>query len=424
MNKRKKTLAIQIGLFLITIITTTLAGTEWTYQKYLFFADEAHQMDWDDFLGGFHYSIPFLLILTCHEFGHYLTARYYKIKVTLPYYVPLWLGVMLSPSFGTMGAFIKIKDVIQSRKHYFDVGIAGPLAGFLVALVVIFYGYSHLPPIEKVFEIHPEYAQFGADYPDEVYKYAFRRQQDSLSYIAAREADSLSYLAEGEISEWSFRAYEPQESFPDMYFSKPLLFQLIEEYFVSDKSLIPPPQEIMHNPYLLAGLLALFFTALNLLPIGQLDGGHVIFGLFSEKYSRMISVGFYTAFVFYAGLGVVRVELIIEAFSADAFGSFFLLIGYVYFLYFCSFSFLSKTIDRWTYAAVMVAVQFAVYTFTGWEGYFGWIVFALFLGRFVGIYHPRVMDNRPLSTGRLVLGIIALIVFILSFSPAPFVLEV
>lgn len=424
MNKKSKTLALQIGLFIITIITTTLAGTEWTYQKYLFFTDEAHKMTWNDFMGGFHYSIPFLLILTCHEFGHYFTAKFYKIKVTLPYYIPLWLGLILSPSFGTMGAFIKIKDVIQSRKHYFDVGVSGPLAGFVVALFVIFYGYTHLPPLEKIFEIHPEYEQFGEDYASEVYKYDFRKQQDSLSYIQARKTDSLSYLADGKILEWAFAAYEPQDSYPDMYFNKPLLFQLIEKYFVSDTSLIPPPQEIMHNPYLLAGLLALFFTALNLLPIGQLDGGHVIFGLFSEKYSRMISVGVYSAFVFFAGLGIVSVQLIVEAFSTNEFGSLLLLLGYIYFLYFCSFSFLTRTIDRWTYAAVMIAVQFAVHTFTGVEGYFGWLAFAFFLGRFVGIYHPSVMDNRPLSINRVVVGVIALVVFVLSFSPVPFVIEI
>ncbi len=327
MIKRKKTLAIHIALFLITIVTTTLAGAEWMYSKFVLFVDEAHLMTFDDFLGGFHFSIPFLLILTCHEFGHYFTAKYYKIKVTFPYYVPMWLGFMLSPSFGTMGAFIKIKDVIQSRKHYFDVGISGPLAGFVVALGVIFYGYTHLPPIEDIFEVHPEYAQYGADYAEHVYTYDYTQLQDSLSYLRARKADSLDAVADGSISEWSFRAYEAQDSYPDMYFSKPLLFHLAEEYLVADKSRIPPPQEIMHNPYLLAGLLALFFTALNLLPIGQLDGGHVIFGLFSEKYSRAISVTMYSAFVFFAGLGLVSIQLIIDAFTTSDFGSLFLLLG-------------------------------------------------------------------------------------------------
>lgn len=424
MTKRKKTLGIQIGLFCITLITTTLAGTEWIHQKYLFFADESHQMTWDDFLGGFQYSIPFLLILTCHEFGHYLTAKFYKIKVTLPFYVPLWLGFMLSPSFGTMGAFIKIKDVIQSRKHYFDVGVAGPLAGFVVALGVIFYGYSHLPPVEQVFEIHPEYEQFGTDYAEHVYSYEFAKTQDSLRYLSARKADSLNAALDGTMADWNFPTYEPQESYTGIYFSKPLLFKIVEKYFVEEKSLIPPPQEVMHNPYLLAGLLALFFTALNLLPIGQLDGGHVIFGLFSEKYSRAISVAIYSLFVFYAGLGLVNIQLIVDAFTSSDFGALLLLIGYIYFLYSCSFSFLSKTIDRWTYAAVMIAAQFAIHTFTGWEGYLGWLAFAFFLGRFVGVVHPRVMDNRPLSTGRIILGIIALVIFVLSFSPEPFVMEI
>jgi Zn-dependent protease len=423
MNKQKKTLILQIVLFLVTVVTTTLAGAEWQDSKFLFFVNEEHLLTWDDFLGGFRYSIPFLLILTCHEFGHYFTAKYHRIKVTLPFYIPLWFGFLVSPSFGTMGAFIRIKEVIQSRKHYFDVGVAGPLAGFVVALVVIIYGYTHLPPAEAIYKIHPEYEAFGLDYPNHVYSYEYARKQDSLSYLSARAIDSVAFVKEGKISEWSFRAYEPQESYSNMYFSKPLLFHIAEKYLVEDKSRIPLPQEIMHNPYLLAGLLALFFTALNLLPIGQLDGGHIIFGLFSEKYSRMISIAMYSILVFFAGLGIVSVPLIVEALSGNDFGSLFLLIGYIYFLYTCTFSFLKKTLDRWTFAAVMVAIQFAVHTYTGSEGYMGWLFFAFFLGRFIGIVHPKVLDQSPLSNGRIALGVFAILVFILSFSPEPFVME-
>ena len=117
-----------------------------------------------------YYSIPFLTILTVHEFGHYLTAKYHNVKVTLPFYIPLWLGFIPLPfTIGTAGAFIRIKEMIHSRKQYFDIGIAGPLAGFVVAVLVLTYGFTHLPPPEYIFEIHPEYKEYGLNYEDYVY---------------------------------------------------------------------------------------------------------------------------------------------------------------------------------------------------------------------------------------------------------------
>ena len=117
---------------------------------------------------GLSFSITFLLILSVHEMGHYVVARMNQIKVTLPYYIPMWLGFFGMPSFGTMGAFIRIKTVIQSRREYFDVGVAG-CAGFIIA-PVLWYGFSHLPPAEYIFEIHPEYEVYGLDYADYVYE--------------------------------------------------------------------------------------------------------------------------------------------------------------------------------------------------------------------------------------------------------------
>ena len=134
----KKRLRLQIILFLVTIFTTTLSGAEWIYGLNI------GNMTWAHIQSGLEYAVPFLLILTVHEFGHYLTARHYKIDVTLPYYIPMYMGGLFI-SIGTFGAFIRIKEEIKSRKEYFDVGIAGPLAGFVVALAVLFYGFTHLP---------------------------------------------------------------------------------------------------------------------------------------------------------------------------------------------------------------------------------------------------------------------------------------
>jgi membrane-associated protease RseP (regulator of RpoE activity) len=156
MNKATKTLLIQIGLFILTIGTTTLAGAEWMHGRVFFYG--SNPMGLSQFLKGFEFSIPFLIILTAHEFGHFFTARFHKVKVTLPFYIPLWLGFIPGmPSIGTMGAFIRLKSFVYSKKQHFDIGIAGPIAGFIVALAVLFYGFTHLPPAEHIYFIHPEY---------------------------------------------------------------------------------------------------------------------------------------------------------------------------------------------------------------------------------------------------------------------------
>ena len=159
MDKQLKTKLIQLGLFILTFITTTFAGAEWTFGKFLIFG-----MTWDDFLFGLNFSVPFLLILTVHEFGHYFTARYHKINVTLPYYIPMWFGFVGMASLGTMGAFIRIKETIFSRVKYFDVGVSGPIAGFVVAVILLIYGFRTLPETAYIYEVHPEYEIFGEQF--------------------------------------------------------------------------------------------------------------------------------------------------------------------------------------------------------------------------------------------------------------------
>ena len=162
MNSDQKRVLLQLGLFIITFITTTLAGAEWTYGRSIF----APNYSWSDFISGLEFSIPFLLILTVHEFGHYFVARYHKIKVSLPYYLPM---PPLPFSIGTMGALIRLREKVYSKKQNFDIGLAGPLAGFVTALVILFYGFTHLPEPEYIFQIHPEYEQYGLSYADYVY---------------------------------------------------------------------------------------------------------------------------------------------------------------------------------------------------------------------------------------------------------------
>jgi len=384
MIKKHKQLLIHIGLFLLTIITTTLAGAEWMYSKYVLWVDEDLLMTWDEFMGGFQFSIPFLLILTFHEFGHYFTARHHNIRVTLPYYIPMWLGFILSPSFGTMGAFIRIKDHIYSLKHYFDVGISGPLAGFVIAIGVIWYGFANLPEPEYIYQVHPEYEQYGLDYADHVY-----------------DNDSTA----------SFR------------FGSNAIFWFFEEY-VADPARMPHDNEIIHYPLLLAGYLALFFTALNLLPIGQLDGGHILFGLIGARRHEKVSKVLFSIFLFYAGLGLISIQDMADV-GLESSLHFLILIGaYLYFLFICSASMFKSRQDRWMFAAIMFSAQFIVHYLFQWEGYSGWLLFGLLLGRFMGVVHPPVLDNTPLSIERKLLGWVALIIFILCFSPQPFILDI
>jgi membrane-associated protease RseP (regulator of RpoE activity) len=369
-------------LFIITFVSTTIAGAEWMFGRSLFFGEERLTMN--QLIAAMQYSIPFLLILTVHEFGHYFTARYHKVRVTLPNYIPFWLGFLGLPSLGTMGAYIQIKDAIFSRKHYFDIGVAGPLAGFVVAIGVIWYGFTHLPPQDYIFEIHPEYEQYGLDYAEHVY--------DDKEGISIQLGDNLIY--------WFF-----------------------QNYVVEDPSLLPHPNEMIHYPYLLAGYLALFFTALNLLPIGQLDGGHVTFGLFGERVSRKLNTVFFTAFIFYAGLGWVDPGLLPDISIESSFFFLGIILFYVYFLYIASASMFESKKNRLLYATIIFSLQYFIVTYTDIQGYGGWLLFAFLLGRFLGVYHPPVIDNGELSTGRKVLGWIAIIVFILSFSPRPLIIQ-
>jgi membrane-associated protease RseP (regulator of RpoE activity) len=378
-NRRR---LLQLGLFLITIITTTLAGAEWVWGRYLFYGEE--RMTWADFQFAFQFSIPFLLILTCHEFGHYFTARYHRIQVSLPYYFPFWLGLFGIPSIGTMGAFIHIREAIMSRKHYFDVGVSGPIAGFVIALGVLWYGFSNLPEKEWIYQVHPEYEAYGLDNLDRYF-------EDNPQTLSIRLGDNL-------LMDWFARN-------------------------VADPTRMPDPGEIIHYPWLLAGFLSLFFTALNLLPIGQLDGGHIIFGMFGQKWHQRISSALFTAFVFYAGLGWVTMDMLTDTSRLGVASFFMLVVIYIMLVYLSAYSLIPDKRNRLLFAAVLFTVQFLLSSFFKIEGYSGWLLFSILLGRVIGIRHPPVIDNTPLSTGRMILGTLAIIIFILCFTPTPLVIN-
>ena len=401
MDKRRKTLLIQIGLFILTLITTTLAGVEWTIGKFL-----VTGLTWDDFLFGFQFSIPFLGILTIHEFGHYFTARYHKIKVTLPYYIPLWFGFLGFPSLGTMGAFIRIKEHISSRIQYFDVGVSGPVAGFVVAVVCLIVGFRTLPETEYIYEIHPEYEVFGEHFEEKM------AGLDTVILKKDLDPNRMNYEALPD----TIKTNVGSVSFGDN-----ILMNIGRKYVAPDDRYVPSANELMHYPLLLAAFLAFFFTALNLLPVGQLDGGHILFGLLGAKNHAMISRVFFTGFVFYAGLGMITTNNLGNS-SWESLGLFvFEIAVYLYFLYIASFSVFKESRERLLFATIVFTVQFFIATIFKVEGYTGWLLFSLLIGRFIGVDHPPVIENEPLSVGRKVLGWIALVIFVLSFSPQPLV---
>ena len=379
-----KTYSIHIGLFIITLITTTLAGAEWRFGEFLIMPDYG----WAQFANGLAFSIPFMTFLTFHEFGHYLTARKYKINTTLPFYIPFWLGFLgFLPTIGTFGAIIRIKERIKTRWQYFDIGIAGPLAGFVVALGILFYGFTNLPPVEHIYDIHPEYQELGTDYQDIVYQLA---EEEGV-------AENRGAVAIG----------------------TNLLMEFFKAFVASDPEAIPVKFEMAHYPWLFAGFLALFFTALNLLPIGQLDGGHITFGLFGPKAHGIISRVFLVLLVFYAGLGFITPGDINAVVKFDPNGWYKAPL-YFWFLTIVFHKTFPEIRSRMIWSLAIFAVQLiAVMVFPGVEGYPGWLLFAFLLGRIVGADHPIPENDFPMDRRRKILGWIAILIFILCFSPTP-----
>ncbi|HQQ99061.1 MAG TPA: site-2 protease family protein [Cyclobacteriaceae bacterium] len=370
METTPRKILLHLALFVVTLVTTTMAGAEWVHAKSVFMPGYS----WSDFASGFAYSLPFLLILTAHEFGHYFTAIHYRVRTTLPYYIPL---PPLPLMFGTLGALIRLKSHVPSKQQNFDIGIAGPLVGFVVAIIVLLYGFMTLPPPEYIYQFHPEYETYGLDYAATVYQPGFMK-----------------------------------EGMVDVILGKNLLFLFFEKVFEAGGR-VPNAHELIHYPALFAGYLSLVFTSINLLPIGQLDGGHVLYGLVGFKRHRVIASAIFIAFLFYAGLGYIKF------FGAQA-DPIWVMGAYFGFLYLCLLGLKLSWKDTLMIATAIFAVQFLIGAW--WPtitGYSGWLLFAFIIGRLIGVPHPPCEIEEPLSRTRIILGWIALIVFIICFVPAP-----
>ena len=378
MKRESKIRIIQLVLLLVTLITTTIAGAEWIFGKSIYAVNERGGLAFNshyslaDFATGLPFSMAFILILSVHEFGHYITARIHHIKTSLPYYIPLPPFPLF---FGTLGALIRIRQRIPTTTKNFDVGIAGPLAGFIAALIVLSYGFVNLPPPEYIFQIHPEYERFGLDYATHVY--------------------TPEFLKGG----------------ADIILGNNLLFQMLADW-LADPSRMPNGHEVMHYPFLFAGYLSLVFTALNLMPIGQLDGGHVVYGLFGSKGHQWIASTIFIAFIFFAGIGIIHPGMGDELLWAIP-----LYLGFLYFT--CK----GLALDGRTTVIISLSVFLIQYllviTMPDIKGFNGWLLFAFLLGRFVGVRHPGAEIEEPLSMERKILGWIALAILVLCFTPTP-----
>jgi len=316
-KKEKKNYLLHIGLFIITFITTTIAGVQWT-------TGMAGPYDSNHLLLGLPYSLSILFILTCHEFGHYFAAVYHKVKATFPYYIP-FPPIPFFLNFGTMGAVIKTKTPVPTKKAMFDIGVAGPIAGFVACLIVLIYGFTHVPGKEYLIAIHPDF--------------------------------NTPEYGNGEIN---------------LVFGNTLLFSFFKTIFVSPGQFFPPMSEVYHYPYLCVGWFGLFITAMNMIPIGQLDGGHIGYTIFGkETHFKIAVVSFSILFV----LGVLGI--------------------------------IESTLD--------FHIGF------GWSGWLFWAVILYFI---IKIEHPPIHDDTELDFKRKIIGYFSFFVLIISFSPTPFLVTI
>jgi membrane-associated protease RseP (regulator of RpoE activity) len=267
---------LPLVLFLVTVFTTLTAGA---LQQGANLLDEP-----GDIWKGIPFAFTLLLILGAHEFGHYFVSRHHHVEATFPYFIP-------APTFiGTFGAVIRMKSPIMDRRTLLDIGVAGPLAGVVVAIPALFIGLS-------LSEIVPS-------------------------------------VPEGGIS-----------------LGTSLLFSLVVRIV---NGAMPAEVNLVLHPVAFAGWIGLLVTSLNLLPVGQLDGGHVAYAVFGRKQHA------------------VAKALLIVLFFLGVFG--------------------------WT----------------------GWLIWGAIL-LVMGINHPPVVyDWIPLDFRRKVVGWMALVLFLMTFTPIPF----
>ncbi|MGB9898569.1 site-2 protease family protein, partial [Thermanaerothrix sp.] len=239
---------INLIFFILTLLSVWFTGGVLSSEGEL--TGSASQIILQLLKNGWSFALSMMAILAAHEFGHYLMGRHHGVHVTLPYFLPLPFPI--SP-FGTMGAFINMKEVPKNRRILMDIGIAGPLSGLIVAIPVLLIGLS-LSRLEPL----PAFPQPGA-----------------LGQ-AQLEGNSILYLL---LKFVVFGRLLPE---PATYQGlPPLLYWL--RYIFTGQPLPYGGVDVILHPVAWAGWGGLLITALNLIPAGQLDGGHILYTLFGRK---------------------------------------------------------------------------------------------------------------------------------------------
>ena len=421
MPDRLRTYAIHIGLFLLTVLTTLIVGVEMTTGGVFFgygMVPQDQLLGWGDLGKGAAYSFAFLAFLTVHEFGHYFTALYHKVKVSLPYYIPIYVPFMLN--IGSLGAVIRLKEKPDSTRKFFDIGIAGPLAGFIISILILLYGFSHLPPEEDyVLQIHPEYVEYFGGLPTEAEQENFWTSNQLFHFLDEKEQlawlspeDSLPGLSKEKQLELAFQHYQ---SPPVVKMGSNLLFDLLKTIVPEDPEQVPDQFELMHYPWLFVGYLTLFFTALNLLPIGQLDGGHVIYGMFGRRTAGIVSRLTVLALILLGGAGLMDFQNLAD-------GSYIGILIYIPFLAYVFHKIIPGS-DR-KKVLVALALTLTLQSLAKWmdpslQPSLIWLLYALLAVRFLGIDHPPAWREHRVNRPRQLLGAIAILIFFLCFSLNP-----
>ncbi len=262
---------INLIMFILTVFCVALQGALQVY-------DGPADTLWGTYMGaisrissGLPFAISLLAILLAHEFGHYIAGRIHKTPVTLPYFIPLppIPGLL---SFGTMGAFIQLKAAPKNRRYLLDIGVAGPLAGLAVAIPILLYGLS-LSHVEAL----PRILESGQ---------GLQMEGNSILYLLSKYAIFKEWLptpsSYGEVS-------------PFVYWLK---------FFFTGRPFPFGGRDVMIHPVALAGWAGLLVTALNLIPAGQLDGGHLSYVLLERKARHLlpyILVGLFILGFFWQG---------------------------------------------------------------------------------------------------------------------------
>ncbi len=225
---------INLALVLVTLASVLFTGAAYECQ-----CMPATPAQW---LTGLPMMLTMMAILLAHEFGHYFAARYHQVAVTLPYFIPLPL---ISP-VGTLGAFIQLRTPFKTKKQLFDIGVAGPLAGFAVAVPLLIWGIAH-SPVREIDRVSGSVLE-----------------GNSVFYL------SVKYLAHGQL----LPGFEQYRHLP-----------FWEEFLLLLAGMIPPGpgQDVFINSLTFAAWFGLLVTAMNLLPVGQLDGGHVAYCLLGQR---------------------------------------------------------------------------------------------------------------------------------------------